>query len=85
MLTFFKITAAGIMLCLVAVQIALVAPHYFACKDAIQAEIVQTIWGDCITCRGESTDIVSAFYKLFNICIMMLILSTFFFIGLAEN
>lgn len=67
----------GALLCLIVVQITLIMPPYFACRNAFEGEMVSTFWGSCITCRGESTDMISGFYQLFNIGIVMLLFVSF--------
>ncbi|MFD2598438.1 hypothetical protein ACFSQ3_05685 [Sphingobacterium corticis] len=63
----------GALLCLIVVQITLIMPPYFACRNAFEGEMVSTFWGSYTTCHGESTDMIFGFYQLFNIGIVMLL------------
>ncbi|MCL7987078.1 hypothetical protein M8998_03880 [Sphingobacterium sp. lm-10] len=51
-----------------------VLPAHLACRTRFEGESVTTIWGDTVSCHGESMDSISAYLQLMIGCLLVLVL-----------
>ena len=52
----------------------LVMPAHLACKNSFEGETLTTLWGDTVTCDGESMDVTSSYFQGLIGCLIIVIL-----------